>query len=76
MPNGFPNFRHDPNTEPRYVIKTTKTSSQSQPRYTDSISQPTAGPKLSKYQYPTERGKARWSLDTQYLNLTVDRAQA
>ncbi|KAK0507652.1 hypothetical protein JMJ35_009541 [Cladonia borealis] len=55
MPNGFPNFRHDPNTEPRYVIKTNKTSSQSQPRYTDSISQPTEGPKLSKYQYPTER---------------------
>ena len=76
MPNGFPNFRHDPTTEPRYVIKTNKSASQSQPRYTDSISQPTEGPKLSKYQYPTERGKARWSLETESPYLTVNRAQA
>ncbi|MCJ1453181.1 hypothetical protein MMC28_003527 [Mycoblastus sanguinarius] len=26
MPGGFPNFRHDPTTEPRYIITTRKPS--------------------------------------------------
>ncbi|KAL2053616.1 hypothetical protein ABVK25_006269 [Lepraria finkii] len=55
MPNGFPAFRHDPSTAPKYIIRTSNSSSNSHPRYTDSASLPAEGQKLSKYQYPTER---------------------
>ena len=71
MPLGFPNFRHDPTTQPRYIVRpnpssssssstsstsTTSDPSQQQQRYRDSTSKPKEGVKLSKYQYPTERG--------------------
>ncbi len=56
MPNGFPAFRHDPTTAPRYIIRSSPSSSDSQPRYQDSASKPAESTKLSKYQYPTERG--------------------
>ena len=56
MPNGFPAFRHDPTTAPRYLIVTTKASSDTASRYTDSSSENTESIKDSKYQYPTERG--------------------
>ncbi|CAF9939341.1 MAG: hypothetical protein ALECFALPRED_008074 [Alectoria fallacina] len=55
MPNGFPAFRHDPTTAPRYLIVTTKASSDTASRYTDSSSENTESIKDSKYQYPTER---------------------
>ncbi|KAL2048270.1 hypothetical protein N7G274_000181 [Stereocaulon virgatum] len=71
MPNGFPALRHDPSKDPQYIIRSYKSSSSSQPRYTDSNSQPAEGQKLSKYQYPTERGpslkkKSNPKVDGQY----------
>ncbi|CAF9907918.1 hypothetical protein IMSHALPRED_006531 [Imshaugia aleurites] len=56
MPNGFPAFRYDPTTAPRYLVKTnTQTSPVTASRYTDSPQQSTETAKLSKHQYPTER---------------------
>ncbi|KAF6238058.1 hypothetical protein HO173_003692 [Letharia columbiana] len=55
MPNGFPAFRFDPTTAPRYLVKTAKTSSDTASCYTDSSLESTETAKLSKYQYPTER---------------------
>ena len=56
MPNGFPAFRHDPTKTPRYTVQTANTSSETASRYTDSPQQTSEPAKLSKYQYPTERG--------------------
>ena len=56
MPNGFPAFRFDPTTAPRYIIKTTKSSSDAASCSTDSSQQSKETTKLSKNQYPTEQG--------------------
>lgn len=64
MPGGFPAFRHDPTTAPQYIIRSSNSTSNSQPRYRDSPSQPTESAKLSKYQYPTERGIQYCSIET------------
>lgn len=57
MPSGFPAFRFDPTAPlPSFQKSKPSTSEQTQ-RYRDSPSEPKEGVKLSKYQYPTERGK-------------------
>ena len=56
MPNGFPAFRYDPTTEPRYLIVTRKTPSGAPSPNTNSAQQATEAAKLSENQYPTERG--------------------
>lgn len=84
MPAGFPNFRHDPTTAPHYIQRsspssassTSQTTSQSQQRYRDSASQPAEGVKLSKYQYPTERGMRQGSFQLSSRACKTDRAFA
>lgn len=57
MPSGFPAFRFDPTAPlPSFQKLKPSTSEQTQ-RYRDSPTEPKEGVKLSKYQYPTERGK-------------------
>jgi len=56
MPSGFAAFRHDPTTAPRYIDRSSTSTSEQSQRYRDSASGPKEGAKLSKYQYPTERG--------------------
>lgn len=56
MPNGFPAFRHDPTTAPRYIIKTAKTSSDTASQSTDSSQQSQESAKLLKNQGPTGQG--------------------
>ncbi|KAL9076968.1 MAG: hypothetical protein Q9161_000601 [Pseudevernia consocians] len=58
MPNGFPAFRFDPTTAPRYLIKTAKTPSDTVSLSTDSSQQSTETAKTSNYQDPTQRALA------------------
>lgn len=56
MPNGFPAFRFDPTTAPRYLIVTPKNSSDAAKTSSDSSQQSAENAKQSEYQHPTERG--------------------
>ena len=58
MPNGFPAFRYDPTTAPRYIVRTTKDKASGS---TDSSSEQDLetskqSAKQSEYQHPIERG--------------------
>lgn len=55
MPNGFPAFRYDPTTAPRYLVVTAKPASDTASRSTDSARQSTESARLLKDRYPTER---------------------
>ena len=68
MPNGFPAFRHDPTTAPRYIIKTAKTSPDTASTSTGSTQQST---ETSKLQQPTEQGVwLLWPMTTVKRNMT------
>ena len=52
MPAGFPNIRHDPTTEPRYIVRTVPSGSNKVvTKSADGVPE-----KMSKYQYPVVKG--------------------